>query len=58
MPEHVHLILGASPTGDIVTFVGQFKNLAQREAWRRGIEGTFWQTSFWDHCLRADECTS
>ena len=38
-----------------MTFVGQFKNLAQREAWRRDIKGTFWQTSFWDHVLRGDE---
>ena len=37
MPDHVHRILGASPTCDIVTFVGQ--TLAQREAWRRGIKG-------------------
>ena len=35
MPDHVHLLLGASAPCDIVTFVGQFKNLAQREAWRR-----------------------
>ena len=55
MPDHVHLILGASPICDIVTFVGQFKNLAQREAWQRGIKGAFWQTSFWDHFLRGDE---
>ena len=55
MPDHVYLIVEASPTCDIVTLVGQFKNLAQREAWRRGITGTFWQTSFWDHVLRADE---
>ena len=38
-----------------MTFVGQFKNLAPREAWRRGVKGTFWQTSFWDHVLRGDE---
>ena len=55
MPDHVLLILGTSPTCDIVTFVGQFKTLAQREAWRRGGNGTSWQTSFWDHCLRGDE---
>ena len=30
MPDHVHLILGVSPTCAIVTFVGQVKNLAQR----------------------------
>jgi putative transposase len=55
MPDHVHLLLGASPSCDIVTFVGQFKNLAQREAWRLGVKGAFWQTSFWDHFLRGDE---
>jgi putative transposase len=55
MPDHVHLILGAAPSCDIVTFVGQFKNLAPREAWRLGVKGAFWQTSFWDHFLRGDE---
>jgi REP element-mobilizing transposase RayT len=55
MPDHVHLVLGASPTCDMVTFVGQFKNLAQREAWRLGVKGAFWQASFWDHFLRGDE---
>ena len=55
MPDPVQLSLGTSPTCDIGTFVGQFKNLAQREAWRRGIKGTFWQSSVWDHVLRGDE---
>jgi putative transposase len=55
MPDHVHLVLGASPICDIVTFVGQFKNLVQREAWRLGVTGAFWQASFWDHFLRKDE---
>ena len=55
MPDHVPLSLRASPNRDIVTFVGQFKNLAQREAWRQGITGTFWPTSFWNQCLRGDE---
>ena len=30
-------------------------NLAQSDAWRRGIKGAFWPTSFWDHFLRGDE---
>ena len=54
-PDPVHLILGASAPCDIVTFVGQFKHLAQRDAWRRGIKDAFWQTSFWGHFLRGDE---
>ena len=40
MPDHVHLLIGPSPTCDIMTFVGQFKNLAQRAAWQHGIRGT------------------
>jgi putative transposase len=55
MPDHVHLVLEASVTCDIVTFVGQFKNLAQRAAWRRGVQGAFWQTGFYDHFLRREE---
>ena len=29
MPDHIHLVVEASVTCDIVTFVAQFKNLAQ-----------------------------
>ena len=55
MPDHVHLVLGPSPSCDIVAFVGRFKNLAQRAAWRLGVIGAFWQRSFWDHFIRNDE---
>ena len=55
LAAEVYAEIGVSPTCDIVTFAGQFKNLAQREAWRRGITGALWQTSFWDHCLRGAE---
>ena len=55
MPDHVHLVLGPSREMDIVTFVGQFKNLTQRAAWRLGVEGAFWQAGFWDHFLRSEE---
>ena len=55
MPDHVHLVLGPSPACDIVTFVGRFKNLAQRAAWRLGVTGAFWQHGFWDHFLRREE---
>jgi len=55
MPDHVHLLLEPSESCDIITFVGQFKNLVQREAWKHGVQGAFWQLSFWDHFLRADE---
>ena len=52
MPDHVHLVLTPSSTCDIITFVGQLKNLVQRAAWKLGIVGAFWQTSFHDHALR------
>ena len=55
MPDHVHLVAEPSASCDLVTFVGQFKNLAQRAAWARGVERPFWQSSFWDHFVRRDE---
>jgi putative transposase len=55
MPDHVHLVLGASTGCDIITFVAQFKNLAQRAAWQHGVHGRIWQQSFWDHFLRNEE---
>jgi putative transposase len=55
MPDHVHLLLSPSPSCDLITFVGQFKNLAQRAAWQRGVNGSFWQRRFWDHFVRSDE---
>lgn len=55
MPDHIHLVLGPSSNRDIITFIGQYKNLAQRAAWSAGVRGTIWQTSFWDHFLRAEE---
>lgn len=55
MPDHVHIVLGPSEACDVITFVGQFKNLAQRAAWSQGVEGSFWQKRFWDHFLRAEE---
>jgi REP element-mobilizing transposase RayT len=55
MPDHIHLLLAASARCDIITFVGQFKNLVQRAAWANGVRGAFWQRSFWDHFIREEE---
>jgi len=55
MPDHVHLVLSPSATCDIIRFVGEFKNLAQRAAWQHGVAGAFWQAGFWDHFVRRDE---
>ena len=55
MPDHAHLVIGPSPTCDIIDFTGQFKNLAQRAVWKQGVTGRIWQVSFWDHFLRQEE---
>lgn len=55
MPDHVHLVVEPSAGCDLITFVGQFKNLAQRAAWTHGVSGRFWQQSFWDRFLRAGD---
>jgi putative transposase len=55
MPDHAHLVLAPSLRCDILTFVAQFKNLAQRAAWRAGVVGAFWQKSFWDRFPRNEE---
>ncbi len=55
MPDHVHLVVSPSERCDVITFVGQFKNLAQRAAWRLGVAGAFWQPRFWDHFVRNNE---
>ena len=55
MPDHVHLLIGPSEQCDITSFVARFKSLVYHEARKHGYAGTFWQRSFWDHFLRADE---
>jgi REP element-mobilizing transposase RayT len=55
MPDHVHLLVSPSPECNIPTFVGQVKNLAQRELWKLGLEGPVSQRSFWDHFVRDEE---
>ena len=55
MPDHAHLVLGPSQDCDIIAFVGQFKNLAQRQVWTLGVTGRIWQVSFWDRFVREDE---
>ena len=55
MPDHVHLLVGAEPSGsDLQRFVSLAK---QRAAWdcRQAANGRLWQPSFYDHVLRDDE---
>lgn len=55
MPDHVHLCLEASPAMNIVEYVKEIKSRIAVTALRHGHHGSFWQPSFFDHFLRADE---
>ncbi len=55
LPDYLHLVISPSAECDTAAFVGQVKNLVQREAWKRGFPGLIWQESFFDHFLRSDE---
>lgn len=55
MPDDVHLVVEPSERCDVPTFVGRFKSVCLRASWTLGVTGTFWQRSFWDRMLRADE---
>jgi len=43
VPNHVHLVMSAAPTCDVVTLVGRFKSLTMRAAWQLGVPGSFWR---------------
>lgn len=55
MPDHMHVCAEASPTRSLIDFIREFKNLVVRHSWQYGHQGSFWQTSFFDHFLRKDE---
>ncbi len=55
MPDHFHLLLSASPKKGIIDFIGEFKSLSTKIAWKYKFEGAIWQKSFYDHFLRKDE---
>ena len=56
MPDHIHLL--AEMPGDglsLTDWVGRFKGLSTRLAWRTGLPGKLWQGRFYDHVLRQEE---
>ena len=55
MPDHLHLVVAPGITKNIVRFVGEYKGRTTRIAWKYGIKGKCWQTSFHDHFLRKEE---
>jgi REP element-mobilizing transposase RayT len=55
MPDHVHAVVTPSRALDVVDYVAQTKNLAQRRAWDSGVRGLIWQPRFWDTYVRKTE---
>jgi putative transposase len=55
MPDHIHLLLGASGEGSMVPFLAAWKSRCYRERRRSGLARRFWQRSFYDHILQSDE---
>ena len=55
MPDHVHLLLGASPATSVPRFVGRWKSLCAREWRRRTGRDSFWRRNFRDRVLPTDE---
>jgi putative transposase len=52
MPDHLHMLIGISPDGNLSKLIRDFKRIAAR---RGKIE---WQRNFFDHRLRQDESES
>jgi len=55
MPDHVHLLVGVSPSSSVIGFVGAWKSLCARAYWEVGGIGTPWQEGFYDRALRCEE---
>ncbi|MDD5223473.1 MAG: transposase [bacterium] len=55
MPDHLHVLVDVPEEIGLVDLVREFKGRSTKVAWGCGYEGTIWQRSFYDHCLRKDE---
>jgi putative transposase len=53
MPDHLHLIARPGSVS-LVQWVGNWKSIATRAAWKVGQRGTIWQPSFHDRALRGE----
>ncbi len=62
MPNHIHAVLilenrtaGASPRPTVVDIVCAYKSLTTRECRKNGLDGSLFQTSFFEHIIRNQE---
>ena len=54
MPDHLRLLLTGDEWSSLPDFMRHFKQLTGY-AYSRATGGKLWQTSYWDHVLRAEE---
>jgi REP element-mobilizing transposase RayT len=55
MPDHVHLLIGATAAMPVPRFIQEWKSRCYRERRRLGNPQGFWQRSYYDHALRDHE---
>jgi putative transposase len=53
MPDHAHLLIGASRSCGIARYVSEVKSFIARGSWPLGVKRTIWQTSFRDEIERS-----
>lgn len=52
MPDHVHLVIGASARCDLRSFALRFKRQVERAAWATGFRERLFEVSFRGHVVR------
>ncbi len=52
MPDHVHLVIGASARCDLRAFALRFKRRVERAAWAAGLRERLFEVSFRGHVVR------
>ncbi len=59
MPDHVHFFCAPKKEVGVITdlskFIGTWKSITTRGAWKIGYEGAIWQKEFVDSLMRSDE---
>jgi putative transposase len=55
MPDHMHLVIGASPSCGIARFMRELKSFVARGSWPLGVHRTVWQRSYYDTIERTPE---
>jgi putative transposase len=55
MPDHVHLVVGASRKLGIVDFVSEVKAVSARASWAFNVHKTIWQESFRDEVIEQED---